>query len=151
MDPQSILTSTEGLRNSCAKLLCRLYMLERNVLLHDIIQKLETEVDWLSRILGTIQQNLCNPLLSSAVSDAVTGHEGVHWVSVKQTLHDCEGALKRLRQTLDNLDKGPGRFLGRKKNTRFTMGLEEAKLYISQVRCYRAALDLSSQLIFMYL
>jgi Fungal N-terminal domain of STAND proteins len=148
MDPLSILSSSVNLVSTCSKITSYIYaFINKTKVVNTAVQLLGIEVDSLSQALGSISTSFDDPLLANAALD----HHPEHWGIVKRSMDDCKGTLKNLEGILKGFNKADRGFLHLStKQIKWEMKSEEITLHRQRIAAYRDTMQLSLQLITMY-
>jgi len=145
-EPISIGITATQLVETCAKIYTMVNQ-TRNV--DASIGVLGVEINSLCEVLNAMHESFNDPSL--ATIDMQTGHEAQHWRNVKRSLQDCTGTLKSLAEILDALKQSGGRFFQRpRKQINLQLKLREIGVLKEQVTSYRQTMQLSMQLLTVY-
>jgi hypothetical protein len=146
VDPISIAITARHLVEACTKI----YMIINQTRHVDSsIGVLGVEINSLCEVLNAMHESFNDPSL--ATIDMQTGHEAQHWRNVKRSLQDCRSTLKSLSDILDGLKQSGGNFLQRpRKQINLQFKLREIGILKEQVTSYRQTMQLSMQLLTVY-
>jgi hypothetical protein len=111
------------------------------------IQVLSIEVGSLSHVLKTFTERAND----SSLDGFQTGHEGQHWHNVTMSMEDCQKTLERLTGIIEKItSKESGIFRRPKLVWNMSFKAEDITLCRQQVAAYRQTMQLSLQLITLY-
>ena len=148
MDPISILTTSAALAGTCVKIYTYIKSIQG---VDNDIRVLGTEVDQLSIVLDSITDSFKDPLLAHSALESQTGHEAQHWRNVFRSLNDCKETLTTLEEILETMKSKVSGFLRRPKSRiKLDMNSGEISLCKQQIAAYRRTMQLSLQLITVY-
>jgi len=148
MDPISILTTSAALAGTCVKIYTYIKSIQG---VDNDIRVLGTEVDQLSIVLDSISESFKDPLLAHSALESQTGHEAQHWRNVFRSLNDCKETLTTLEEILETMKSKVSGFLRRPKSRiKLDMNSGEISLCKQQIAAYRRTMQLSLQLITVY-
>jgi Fungal N-terminal domain of STAND proteins len=152
MDPISIVSASAGLVVTCYKLTSAIYsFVDKTQTVDTAVRVLGIEIESLSHVLRSISTSFSDPSLAKAAVSTQTGHEAQHWENVERSMRDCKDTLERLQQVLENVNKGDSGFLWRpKKAIKLNMKAERIALLKQEIAAYRHTMQLSLQLITVY-
>lgn len=126
MDPLSITTASANIVRTCGEL---------SSLKAGIAEKLQSEIDSLARICGSISKLFSNQSLAHAAFELHTGYEVEHWRGVKSLMDDCAVTLGKILEDVKSESARPA-------GSSLTLA--------AKIADYRQALEVSLQLITGY-
>ena len=148
MDPITIATTSATLVSTCTKLWGYINKIQN---VDTAVQVLQLEITSLSQVLGSIGSSFNDPTLAKAALDKQTGHEAQHWQHVKLSMEDCKGTLASLERTLEGVTKVSGGLFRRPKTQiKLDMKAVEIALFQQRLTAYRQTMQLSLQMITVY-
>lgn len=154
MDPFTIATTAATIVHACAKASSCIYTIIHQTLVVDTaIDGLRIEIDSLSQVLGTLGSSFRDASLAGTALESQTGHEGEHWRYVKQSMDDCKATLGKFQRILDDVNKPEMRGIMRRavKKVKFDMNSGDIEMLKQQITSYRRTMQLSLQLITVYI
>jgi hypothetical protein len=148
MDPISIATTSATLVSTCTKLWGYINKIQN---VDTTVQVLQLEITSLSQVLGSIGSSFNDPTLAKAALEKQTGHEAQHWQLVKRSMEDCKGTLASLERILEGVTKVSGGLFRRPKTQiKLDMKAVEIALFQQRLTAYRQTMQLSLQMITVY-
>lgn len=153
LDPLSIAATSAALVGTCGRLVGFVYQFAQKVTTVDTaLGMLSIELEELRRVLAAVHTTFSNPELARAAFEPQTGHEGQHWANVKRSMSDCETCLCTLERLLEKVSKEDSGLVGRgKKILKMSWKDEYISLHKQQISAYRHTMELSLQLITVYM
>ena len=148
MDGLSIVVASVGLVSVCGKISGHISWLTNKIQTADKgLGTLSSEIDALSEVLEAIGGCFCDPSTARLAIAARTGHEEQHWRDVKQAMGECKRMLEELHRGLqpsqNSLRGGRRAIIG--------VTSEELSQYHHQIMAYRRTMQMSQDLVEMYL
>jgi hypothetical protein len=116
------------------------------------ISGLGSEVKSLHSVLSAMKRSFSDQKVVAATLASGTGHQAQHWNNVRQSLSDCDITLRRLYVIWSRMDqKEPSRFFKQsKKVLALELNREEIDIFRLQVQSYRQTMEMSLQVLTMY-
>ena len=153
MEPISIASTSLGIIALCTKLIDTVSsFVAKTKAVDSHIRVLGLEVESLLRVVAAIHESFNNESVAAVLLASQTGHEAQHWKNVQRSLVDCQRTLETLEIILQTITGSRNRFLRRsRKLVNFTLQSEEIRLLKQQILSYTQTMQLSFQLITMYL
>jgi hypothetical protein len=139
-----------GLIATCTKLSGYVYDIINKITTTDeAVRGLGKETHSLSKVLGSMEISLNDPLIRQAAIDTRSGR---HWQDVSRSLRDCEQTLKRLKRIAKevNVPQG-GLFRFGRSQVKLALSSGEIVMYRQQISACTQTMNLSLNWITMYL
>ena len=151
MDPLSITTAAAGLVGVCGKVLEYVWMYAKSC--QDVdhnVEVLAIEVEQLKGVLSS----LATTFDPTSALESQTGYEGEHWRNVRRSMEDCKTTLRQLEGVLERINKEEHRkFIPRMSMKKYKLDMSQGEIdsHRRQIASYRQTMQLSLQLITVYL
>jgi hypothetical protein len=154
MDSLTIVVASVALVSTCGKLGGYISWLANKVENFDTLVAFRNEIDSLSRVLGSISACFDNPSQATLALAPQTGFETEHWRNVERSMEDCKKLLEKLHgilRSLSNAKRGQTSVRRRTKINALELDVRELRQLKQQLTAYRMTMELSLQLIIVYL